>query len=290
MLQPLSRSVGLVSCLALLAVVAGSRPSWAQSCPGPQPEVEPNDTPATATTLVPTNQFQQGLLIPVPGSIATPGDEDYFRIPATQGQLFWIVVDTSLPQLPGGSRDSIVDVFDPGLALLQSDDDDGTAFAGDFPFYFDNSVIAGLEAPTTGTYTIRVRSGAPGTSMAYRLLIGIGPASAVATTFPGDVDVYSAGVFDLGRPMVLVDGRPGAEPGSDMVIEARLVIGLDWVTIDSSGEFGQPAEGALLPSIAPELRVTTRSTFSGERPYRIAVFYQGDTCQLPVSLQSFAVE
>src|SRR5262245_41039680 len=78
----------------------------AGQCPGPQPEVEPNDTLAQATplTLASPSPFND-VFLPVPG-FTTPGDVDFFRVTLFVDTRLWVLVDTGTTG-GGTSRDSV---------------------------------------------------------------------------------------------------------------------------------------------------------------------------------------
>jgi hypothetical protein len=64
-----------------------------QNCPGLQTEHEPNDTPATASLIVLNNPaFDRfdGIF----GSVAVPGDVDWYKFTAPAGARLWLSVDT----------------------------------------------------------------------------------------------------------------------------------------------------------------------------------------------------
>jgi hypothetical protein len=85
--------------------------------------------------------------------------------------------------------------------------------------------------------------------------------------------------------MVLADGAV------DLSSPVDLAFHLDTfpvLTVDSSGFGG--SEAIMLPEFGNVVRVTGSTLLPGTSPYRLGVFYIGDTCSLPVTLQSFAVE
>jgi hypothetical protein len=284
--------------------LGSSAPAAAQfPCPPHPSEVEPNGSLATATPLI--LPYEQVVLI-VTGSIAVAGDEDFFRIRAREGDLLWLLADTGVAQAPGGMRDSVLDVYDGSGALLESDDDDGTAVmlgAGSI-VSSDAAAVAGLRLPATGSYFVRVKAKGRSAIMNYRLLLArsrtpsqpeIEPndqpqmanwpePTILANTSPGDVDYYVANVLDFGVPFVIVDGAPGNPATSvDLVLqlEQPVVPPPSTLLINSSGQGARPAEAFLSPSIGM-IRVT--GTYSGpepSRPYRIGVFY---TTECPVPL------
>jgi hypothetical protein len=273
-------------------------------CPPPAPDVEPNGTLALASPIG-LPPLGTPLAIPSNGTIDPPGDVDYFRIGLQAGQRLWILVDTSVPSL--GSRDSFVRVLAADGTVLAQDDDDGTAL--DLSTFTvvseDASAIAGLAVPASGDYFIEVTAANPADRLRYRMYTAVSTGASSAEiepndTFPvqpfgdetvlgqigpGDVDLYHADVLDNGLRMVLADGAV------DVSLPVDLAFHLDAfpvLEVDSSSFGG--AEAIMLPEFGNIVRVTGSPLFPGTSPYRLGVFYIGDTCGLPVTLQSFAVE
>jgi hypothetical protein len=295
----------LLSCLFVRRV-------GAQNCQPPQPEVEPNGSMATATAMAAPSI--EGRFRAAPGSIVPPGDEDFFSIAADLGDRLWLLVDTGLQTTPDASRDSLLDVYDAAGSLLESDDDDGSAVDGFGVVSEEASTIAGLRIPATGTYSIRVRAKDPAAVMDYRLLVGLTrsastpeeepndlPSQAneifstsptrLGSIWPGDVDYYSMNVLDNGVPLVLVDGAPSAgSPAVDAVLTIESQFGFPPpFIVDSSGLSVRPAEALRMPVIG-RIRVTANLQGPGPGSYRIAGFYLGQTCVLPVTLRAFEVQ
>ena len=296
-----SLRLALAASACLLAL-----PSYAQfpHCAGPSPDVEPNDTPATASPLN-RAPAAPNHVVPSNGTIDPAGDLDHFRIDLVAGQRLWILVDTSVPAI--GSRDSLLRVLAPDGSVLAEDDDDGTAMAGLTVLSQDASAVAGLDAPTTGTYVIRVSAANPSDRMAYRLYtavagslsdveiepndtspiqpFGVAETHVLGQIGPGDVDLYWGGVLGNGPRMILTDGAVSVSQPTD------LALGLENfppLVIDSSGVGG--AEAVMIPEGGSVVRITASPGLTGVRPYRYGLFYIGDSCNLPVSLQSFAIE
>jgi hypothetical protein len=311
----------LGAAVALCAGAIGSRaqPSPARRgvfCPGTDVELEPNNTPATATLLNVMAHISRG----IGGSIAPAGDVDYYRVPAQAGDRLWASVDSGRSSgTPPFSRDAVLDVFAPdGTTLLERDDDDGTAHGGDFTIESqDTAIVAGLLLSAAGDYIVRVSAKSPTAQIApYTLLIArtqgsqpeqepnddptqamIFPNGAIDASLSGasDVDYYRLNLLDGGFPFVAVDGDPERDGGgTDTIIE--------WVeafspspsppalmTVNSSGATGSPlppAEGALVNSSYPQL-VRIKGPAAGT--YRVGVSWSG-YCPVPVLLEKLEIE
>lgn len=303
--MPLAASVGDVGARA-----AGPARAF---CPGTDVELEPNDTPATATAI----NVGPGTSRGIGGGISPAGDLDYFSVAMQAGDRLWVSVDTGRSSgTPPFSRDSVLEVYAPdGVTLLERDDDDGTANGRDATVESqDASLVAGLAASVSASYLLRVSAKSPATQIApYTLLVGVSrgsipeqepnddPAHAMLGSFgvvdaslsgPGDVDYYRLWLLDAGLPFVAVDGDPERDGvGTDVVVE--------WVTngptptllmqADSSGASGSPAppaEGALL---APDTQQTVRITGPAAGTYRVGVTWSG-YCSVPVLLEKLEIE
>ena len=303
---PRSLRRGWEAAARALALAAGA-PAAGQTCYGPQPDLEPNGTMATATPLtlpIPQSQHMHGH---VPGSLSPAGDEDWFRVTLEAGDLLWLLVDTAFHHLPGQTYDSVVEVFDGGGNLLEADDDDGTALSGQLVVTGQNSTIAGLPVPATGDYFIRVRAWNPADTMSYLLVLARtrppftlerepnnSPSQALpidfartveATIDEFDDDFYEVGLLDFGWPVVMAGGT-GAS-ALDLVFEVDPFTGPTF-PMNSSGAESRAAEAVRLPTWAM-FRVTANMSGSQPAPYRLGLFWSGDTCPLPVQLQSFEV-
>ncbi len=305
-----------VARLALLVAVfwAGVQSAArAQFCPGPQPEIEPNGTPATATLLFQAFGTTSGLFFGAPAAISPAGDVDVFRILLTGGTRLWLSVDTGGTQAPGATtRDSVLEVLAPdGTTVLEQDDDDGTGNGQTNVITSgDASVIAGLHIPVGGMHYIRVTAGTPrGVLAPYVLMVGVTegvnpetepndtedmanvPAFIPLTgglAGPGDVDWYLASVpFHGDQPFVIVDGDPERDgTGTDVVLDFSTLFP-PLPRVDSSTARGAPpppAEAAVLPFLS-----NVRVSGPAAGTYAIAVFYSAPGCTVPVTLQSFEV-
>lgn len=294
--------------LLALACLSGplALPSYAQfpHCAGPSPDVEPNDTPATASALNRSPQVPW-TVVPSNGAIDPAGDVDHFRIDLSAGQRLWVLADTAVTAI--GSRDSFVQVIAPDGSVLAENDNDGTAFLDGTVVSQDVGAIAALAAPATGTYVIRVSAANPADRMSYRLYTAVTSTAGEAEIepndstpvqpmglsenivrgelSPGDTDVYWGGVLGNGPRMVLVQGDVDVALPTDPVLG---FFSFPSVTVDSSGLGG--VEALMLPEGGTPVRVTAPPALPGPRPYLFGLFYIGDACNLPVSLQSFGVE
>jgi uncharacterized repeat protein (TIGR01451 family) len=104
-------------------------------------EVEPNNTPATATPITGSNAA-------VRGNIFANGDVDYYSFTGTAGDRVYAAVVTSASA--NASGDSQLTLFGTdGTTILEFDDDNGS-FSG------LSSSIAGATLPANGTYYLKV--------------------------------------------------------------------------------------------------------------------------------------
>lgn len=307
---------GLVSgCLLALGSHVHPAPAGGRAlCPGPDVEQEPNDTPASATPITVWLSASHGY----GGGISVPGDVDYYRIELQAGDRLWAAVDTGRSSATAPySRDSVLEVHAPGgVALLERDDDDGTANGRDTTIESQEaSIIAGFTATAGGAYLLRVSAKSPTALIApYTLFVGVSrgsvpeqepndtPETAMIGSFgvvdaalsgPTDVDYYRLWLLDAGLPFVAVDGDPERDGiGTDVVVE--------WVTngptpslqmqADSSGAGGSPAppaEGALLESAGTQQTVRIKGPAAGT--YRVGVLWSG-YCSVPVLLEKIEIE
>ncbi len=299
--------------IVLLATLwcAGSARAQGGHCPQPSPDVEPNGSLATASPINRPPFLNSTIFTPSNGTIAPAGDVDHFRVSMTAGERLWLLVDTGVPAT--GTRDSRVRLLDSTGGVLAQNDDGGTGLGPGLPppvVTVDASAIAGFAVPATGDYYVEVTAESPSALMSYRLLTGVTDNVSLSEHEPndtpgqaqnpgvtgghvlgqitlGDVDWYSAEVLDNGSPFVLVDGAV-LLPAEDtaLAFDSGLLSGL---VIDSSGFFDGAVEAAMVPAIT-NIRVSGSTSPSTQGFYRIGIFYLGDTCQLPVTLQSFAVE
>lgn len=274
-------------------------------CPAPSWDQEPNDTFAQAS---PVGRPPLSILaVPAQGTIDPPGDVDYFRVPMQAGERLWLLVDTGIPAI--GTRDSFVRVLDASGTQLDWDDDDGTSLshASGAIVSQDASAIPGLAVPATGDYFVEVTAAEPGQRMSYRLMVAITPnasdaeiepndafpiqpfssaGSILGQIGPGDVDRYFASALDSGFPLVIANGAVDPIP-----VDLKFTFEFPHLEIDSSQQPSFRAEAVTLgESGALEFKVTGATVGGNAGRYRIGVFYTGDTCSVPVTLESFAVE
>ena len=109
---------------------------------GLAPEVEPNDTPGTATPLVGTNLVVRANVFPA-------ADLDFYSFQATAGDRVYAAVQTLHDA--SNSGDSVLDLLGTdGATVIESDLNDGSLNG-------NSSSIAGATTPSTGTFFLRVR-------------------------------------------------------------------------------------------------------------------------------------
>ena len=125
------------------------------------PEIESNDTAATANSIV-TESGQIGLRS---GSISPAGDADYYSVAATAGNIVYFNADAD-PERDGAGPDLVVEFRDPADALLLTVDSSITGSLGNPAAEGANFTIA-----TSGTYFVRVRHLGPGGIGTYRLMV-----------------------------------------------------------------------------------------------------------------------
>jgi Bacterial pre-peptidase C-terminal domain len=234
-----SRLVGVLALTAagwLAAVVA--RPDTRVLMP--VPEVEPNNTPATANPLDLTGGCQAAS-----GAISPATDLDYYSFTAAPGAKLWALVDA-------GAGDSILTLYGPdGTTVLEVDDDDAPGNTCDATVEaFHSSAIAGHTLTAGGTYFLRVGSFGPSTISAYKLFVTVTtgstaesePNDTAATANPlvtsssligvrtaaigtaGDADYYSVTVNAPATFFIDVDGDPNRVSltggmGTDIVVD-----------------------------------------------------------------------
>ena len=273
-------------------------------CPPPAPDVEPNDTLALASPIA-LPPFGNALAIPSNGTIDPAGDVDHFRINLQAGQRLSILVDTSVPTI--GSRDSFVRVRASDGTVLAQDDDDGTAL--DLSTWTvvsqDASAIAGLAVSASGDYFIEVTAANPGDRMSYRMYTAVSAGASAAEIEPNDAFPIQPmqdetilgqhrsrgrrplrGARARQRPTDGADGRSGRSGfGGRPDPALRLVPVRGGGLVELGGRRGRHAAG--VREHRPRDGVAARP---GTSPYRLGVFYLGDTCGLPVTLETFAVE
>lgn len=127
------------------------------------PEVENNDSPSTANTILGTSAVAGARS----GLVSSPSDVDLFVFPVAAGTPLYISLDCD-PERDGGA-DLAVDLLTPdGQTVLLTGDSSGSAVAAGEAFCF--------VAPTTDRYLVRVRHASAGTRVhgpapTYRVLV-----------------------------------------------------------------------------------------------------------------------
>lgn len=136
-------------------------------------EVEPNDTPGTASSpITPLNG----------GQLVGPGDEDWWAISGGTGDRVYAWANN------GGTSNSTLDadmafIAADGSSLIEFDDEDADgadAPIEDLRFIYSTSspVIAGAQLTSNGTHYLQVtKQNATGTIHRYRMHIGVEPAN-----------------------------------------------------------------------------------------------------------------
>lgn len=194
-------------------------------------EIEPNDTPATATPLTtPLNG----------GQILGPLDIDYYSVSGLTGDRMYAYVNN------GGSSNTTLDMdvwfyATDGTTLIEYDDEDGDGHtAGDeyddleYIYSTTSPVIAGARMTADGTHYLAVdyQGTSPSVVHRYRLHVGVEPASrppapecepngtlaaadrsgknyyAGVIAANGDLDIYAFEAVAGDRIFVALDGDP----------------------------------------------------------------------------------
>jgi len=199
-------------------------------------EIEPNDTPATATPLDPSEQNG--------GQILGGADVDYHALAADAGDRLYAFLDNGNNLL--SSIDVELRVFHTdGVSLLELDDDDGEGSSSAVNILVQRSsafsaAIAGLSLSSAGTYYLHAQSeSAVSTVARYLLHYGIEPGGRGASgecepndgldaadvsgkeyfegiiETDGDVDTYEFDAVAGDRVYVSLDGDPERDSGGD---------------------------------------------------------------------------
>jgi Bacterial pre-peptidase C-terminal domain len=230
----------------------------------PTQEVEPNDTPATATPLNLTSCPPV-----VSGSISPAGDVDYysFSVPSG-GAVLWARVNTAVSN---SDRDSVLTVFNNNGTVAETDDDDGFGNdCGPTAVTMFASAIAGRQL-NPGTYYLQVKDFDPTKTITPYTLeavltttsanesepnntaltansiatpIGVRDASILPV---GDVDYYSVVAAAGSSLFVSVDQDPQKKSdtlnptGADVVIDVIAPDGtMVLMEVDNTGDVGIP--------------------------------------------------
>jgi hypothetical protein len=262
---------------ALRAELQQLTPSVVGGAPTVTNEVEPNNTPATATGI----PFLERPCGVGAGSINPGGDLDYWSFQAPAGSKVWAFVDTGgTPAPTSNSSDSFLTLFDTnGTTVLETDDDDGTGTGCDSSVEsILSSAIAGRTLTTGGVYFLQVRGfSASNVIGPYRLFVVVTTGvtaesepnnssltanSIVTTAVPvghasgsispaGDADFYSVQAAAGNVIYVNADCDPEANGGTDLVVD---VIDTDGTTvlleIDNSITAARAAEASCITAVS----------------------------------------
>jgi hypothetical protein len=260
----------------------------------PVPEVEPNNTPGTATGLSLVGGCQAAS-----GSISPGSDLDYYSFTAAPGSKLWATTDTG-PSTTG--RDSILTLFAPdGTTVIETDDDDAPGNNGDATIEsFQASAIAGRTLTAGGTYFLRVESFNSVAMSAYRLFVVVtssstpesepnntaGTANTLVTAgspigvrtaaigIAGDADFYSITLTAPATFFISTDGDPEKNgSGTDLVVD---LIGTDGSTVLFSDDNTDDIGSGPPPAESFSFTIATPGTYF----VRVTGFSQG---QFPVT-------
>jgi subtilisin-like proprotein convertase family protein len=149
----------------------------------PGNEVEPNNSPATASPIHSGERIRANLL--------ASGDVDYYRFEARAGER--VFANTVTAGSAGSSNDSELTLLaGDGTAELEFDDNDGSQLAS-------ASSIAGAKIPTDGTYYLKVKDvqNTPVTEVPYDLYLqlrsGTPPSESEPNDEPGQATLLTTG-------------------------------------------------------------------------------------------------
>ena len=261
------------------------------------PEVEPNDTAATATALTgPINEAD--------GSITPAGDVDWWMMGgAAVSDLVFAFVDTSPSSL---STDSQLNVYaNDTTTLIEFDDDDGPGLS---------SVVAGAVVPQAGNvyyrineynddgeitpYLMFVTQLDPATDSAAETEPNDSAATAtpitavmmtgqIVSTVAADVDYYSF-YAPAGRNVaVSMDDDP--EDNGNLFDSTLEILDTDGSTVlasgdNNSGNAGNAAGGITIPADGTYyVRVADGELGDGDTTYRFVVHYHADPTAVQVA-------
>lgn len=209
-------------------------------------EIEPNDAPGAASSLVP------GALNG--GQIAGPLDVDYFALPAAAGSRLYAFLDNGNVMLSG--IDTELTVFATnGTTPIEFDDDDGEGASSSVPTLVQRSssfsaAVAGTPLQSTGTYYLRaVSEGTVNTIARYFIHYGLQPPGRLPTpecepnnalnnadgsgkeyysgviATQGDVDSFTFTATAGQRVFIALDGDPERNSGGDENDDAEALDG-----------------------------------------------------------------
>ena len=137
------------------------------------PEVEPNDTAATANAIAGPSPI--GLRS---GSIAAAGDVDYYSVVAKAGDIIYFSADGD-PERDGAGTDLVLELRSPADALLVTVDSSSTGSLTNPAAEAANFTVA-----TAGTYYVTVRHFSATGTGTYHLMVAASP----GIDMRGDID------------------------------------------------------------------------------------------------------
>lgn len=206
-------------CVAFAALLLPARAAAAPLVPTALPavpgsEVEPNDSPATATPIQSGERIRANLL--------AAGDVDYYSFSAQAGER--VFANTVTAATAGSSANSELTLLSSQGETIEYDDNDGSQLA-------TASSIAGARIPADGVYYLKVKdaTAAAATEMPYYLYLQLRsgvPASesepnntfgtanpltggeVTGTHTPGDVDVFSMNLQEGDTVFLSLDLEP----------------------------------------------------------------------------------
>ena len=201
----------LILCLSLL--ISGSlTEAQGQSS---VPEVEPNNSPVTATPL----DVSSGVVV-ASGVIGALGDHDYFSFVAPAGARVWMLVDTGGGQVAGAtSRDSMLTLYaGNGTTVIEEDDNDGSGNGADFTEETGlASAIAGRILTSGGTYYVKISETANnGIINPYKLYLVVSVGSALPESEGNNSPVAANPILGLGMAVGLRAGSISTGADADV--------------------------------------------------------------------------
>ena len=165
----LATTLVLLLALALTPAARADVPAPTALPATPSSESEPNETTATANPISSGERMR--------GNLAATGDVDTYKFSASAGDRVYSAVMTT-----AGTNAGTADLrlFDPTDTLVELDADDGT-------FGPTSPTIAGAIIPTSGTYTLQVKSSISTNQVRpYDLYLQLRTGSPAAESEPND--------------------------------------------------------------------------------------------------------
>jgi hypothetical protein len=239
-----------------LFLLAGSVFAVGTSSDAATAEVEPNNSPATATPIA-----LAGGVVRVSGAISPSGDADYFSFTAPPGAKVWMLVDTGGAQNPGAdSRDSYLTLFaGNGTTEIEEDDDDGSGNGCDATLEAGGefaSAIAGRTLVAGGTYYLRVSEFSDqGVISPYTLFIAVSTTSPVAEVESNDTPATANAITLAGAAVGVRSGAINSAGDQDVFSVAAMAGSTLFVNADAD-----PERDAVGTSLLVELLATNRTT------------------------------